>query len=332
MPKLSICIPTYNRASLLRATLRSVMLQTFVDYEVIVSDDASKEDIERVILEVNDPRIRFYQHRTNKGQVANSRFLQTVAKGEYVLFLDSDDLLLPECLQKAVHALDENPTRGGVVYMCVNYGENGFQSLSSMPAIKYADAQIYRENSEVRDFRSTSPSVCMYRRNTFDRIGGWDPELLAVHDWELYSRMIRQGGGMLYLREVLAIMRLHDNRVSNTSAMHWDFYHDVLIISSRPELRGGAFVEANAVMDQLLWDLRLKRKPWKTLRHAWKHGAWKSFAMLLPYEVLRRIIIKIGLIVKWRKPAISSAPTTPLARPFDQEATDVFWHNMTKEI
>jgi hypothetical protein len=142
--------------------------------------------------------------------------------------------------------------------------------------------------------------------------------------------MIRKGGGICYLHEVLAIMRLHDNRESNTSALHWDFYHDVLIISSRPETRGEASVEARAVMEQLLWDLRLKQLPWATLRHAWKYGAMKSFVTLLPYEITRRLLIKMAILARWRKRSDVPSPILPLGRPFDREATDVYWEDMAQ--
>ena len=338
MPKVSVCIPTYNRAALFRSTLRSVLCQSFTDFEIIVSDNASQEDIRGLIQETNDPRIRFYEQSNNLGAAANFLFLQTLPKGEYVLFLCSDDLLLPDCLEKAVRVLDLNPKRGGVVYMSAYYGINGFECLSDMPVLESADEADYLENREVREFNYAQPSFCLYRLEIFERLEGWDRELLALIDWEMYSRMVRKGGGVCFLREVLGVLRMHTQRHTDGEALRGDFYHDYLILSMRPEHRSESFpwlghlFKARAVMEQILWDLRLKRRPWATLRHASKYGAMKSFVVLLPYEIVRRILIKIGLIVKWRKSGISPAPTMPLARPFDQEATDIFWNNMTKEI
>jgi GT2 family glycosyltransferase len=308
-----------------------VLCQSFTDFEIIVSDNASEEDIGGVIQEAQDPRIRFYQQPRNLGPRGNGLFLQTLLRGEYFLSLCSDDLLLPDCLEKAVRTLDLNPTRGGVVYMAAHYGNNGFEFLSTMPSIEYADADIYRENRDVWAFTFTSPSLCLYRRTNFERVGGYDQELLAVGDWEIYSRMIRKGGGICYLHEVLAIMRLHDNRHSNTSALHWDFYHDVLILSRRPESRWAASFKAKVVMEQLLWDLRLRRPPWATLRHAWRYGALKSFLALLPYEITRRALIKIA--VAWRrlhKRAEGPSSISRAGAPFDREALDAFWKDMTQ--
>jgi GT2 family glycosyltransferase len=200
-----------------------------------------------------------------------------------------------------------------------------------MPALPNADADVYRKNREVMNFRFTSPSVCLYRRATFESLGGWDKELLAIIDWEMYSRMVRKGGGICYLHQVLAIMRMHNNRHSNTSAMHWDFFHDVLILSSRPGLRGGGLVEARAVMEQLLWDLRLRRRPWATLRHAWKYGAMKSFVLLLPFEIIRRILVKGTVLASWRRRGDVPSRISPLDTPFDRDAADAFWNKMVSE-
>ena len=330
MPKVSVCIPTYNRAALFRATLWSVLRQSLTDIEIIVSDNASEEDIRGVITEAADPRIRFYQQPRNLGPLGNGLFLQTLPQGEFVLFLMSDDLLLPDCLEKAARALDLNPTRGGVAYMAAHYGDKGFEFLSDMPPLAFADADIYRKNHQVRSFPFTSPSLCLYRGTTFHSVGGWDPELLAVGDCEMYSRMVRRGGGMVYLHEVLAIMRLHDNRHSNTSALHWDFYHDVLILSRRPEHRLSAVYEARVVMEQLLWDLRLRRSPLRTLRHAWKYGAIKSFLALLPYEFARRVLLKLDVAWRRHRGSGNRQAASPEREPFDRRALDAFWQDITR--
>jgi glycosyltransferase involved in cell wall biosynthesis len=336
-PKVSICIPTYNRIDLFRATLRSVLCQSFTDFEIIVSDNASQEDISRLIQETNDPRIRFYEQSKNLGAAANFFYLQTLPKGEYVLYLCSDDLLLPDCLEKAVRVLDLNPTRGGVVYMSAYYGRNGFECLSTMPSIPYADADIYRENREVREFNFSQPSFCLYRRATFESLGGWDRELLALIDWEMYSRMVRKGGGICYLKEVLGILRMHENRHTDGEALRGDFYHDYLILSLRQEHQSGTFLwlrhyyKARLVMEQVLWDIRLQRCPWATLRHSWRCKALKSFLMLLPYEVVRRFLIKFGPRKIMSKRTSKESEFTPLTNAFDREAVDILWNEMTSQ-
>src|SRR5438874_840899 len=133
MPKVSICIPTYNRRNMLRATLWSVLRQTYQDLEVIISDNASEEDIKAEVVAANDSRVHYFRQDNNIGAAANFRFLQTLPTGQYVLYLCSDDLLLPDCVEKAVSALEMQPHRGGAVYMAAHYSDKGFEYLSTMP-------------------------------------------------------------------------------------------------------------------------------------------------------------------------------------------------------
>lgn len=325
-PKVSVCIPNYNRRDMLRATLWSVLHQTYQDFEVIIGDDASEEDIEAEVVAAKDSRIRYFRQEKNLGPAANCLFLQTLARGDYVLFLMSDDLLLPECLAKAVGALELQPHRGGAVYMAAHYSEEGFQFLSNMPERDYATATEYVDDRAVRDFPFASPSLCLYRRVVFERVGGWNPSLLAVGDWELYARTIRYGGGVIFVHEVLAIMRLHGNRHSNTSALDWDFYHDVMLLSAQPEYQWGNAYRAMALVEQLLRDWRLKRSPRQTLEHAHKYKAFPRVLLCLPWEILRRLGLKLRFIVGCRTQArVAASIPSKLPGNADPEVLERFW-------
>lgn len=325
-PKVSVCIPIYNRRNMLRATLWSVLRQTYQDFEVIVSDNASEEDIEAEVVAMKDSRVRYIRQEKNIGGAANFCFLQALPRGDYVLFLCSDDLLLPDCLAKAVRALDSQPHRGGVVYMAAHYSEEGFQFLSNMPDRDYAAASEYVDDCAVKNFRFASPSLCLYRRITFERLGGWNPSLLAALDWELYSRMIRCGGGLIFLHDVLAIMRLHEDRMSNTSALHWGFYHDLMLLSAQPEHQWGGAFRAMAVMDQLLWDWRLKRSPRRTLEHARNTKVFPRVLWHLPWEILRRTVLKLRKIFGRSTQDHIAGPTSfKLHGNCDREGLERFW-------
>lgn len=325
-PKVSVCIPTYNRRFMFRATLWSLLRQTYQDFEVIISDNASEEDIEAEVIAANDPRVRYFRQQSNKGAAANGLFLQTLASGDYVLFLCSDDLLLPDCLNRAVGALESQPHRGGVVYMAAHYSEKGFQFLSIMPDRNYAAATEYMDDRAVRDFSFASPSLCLYRRAVFERLGGWHPSLLAVSDWELYSRMVRYGGGVVFHHEVLAIMRLHGNRESNTNALRWDFFHDVMLLSSQPEHQWGNAYRAMALVDQLLWDWRLKRTPRRTLEHAHNMKAFPGVLLYLPWEILRRLGLKLRFIFGRRTPAnVPALASCKLPGNVNPDELENFW-------
>ena len=107
MPKVSVIIPTYNRSSLVKEAVESVLAQTFNDLEIIVVDDGSTDDTRSVIEVVGDPKIKYY-YKENAG-VSNARnFGIEHAKGQYIAFLDSDDCWPKDFLKLLVGKLEKD--------------------------------------------------------------------------------------------------------------------------------------------------------------------------------------------------------------------------------
>ena len=88
----SIIIPTYNRASLIKETINSVLLQDYPNFEIIIVDDGSTDDTENIVKSIEDSRINYHK-KTNAERGAARNFGIKLAKGEYITFLDSDDIL-----------------------------------------------------------------------------------------------------------------------------------------------------------------------------------------------------------------------------------------------
>jgi glycosyltransferase involved in cell wall biosynthesis len=116
--KVTIGIPTYNRAALLRETLDSVLSQTRTDFRVVVSDNASDDDTSAVVESFQDSRIQYVRHRENVGMVANLNHLIGLATTDYLLLLPDDDVLYPEYLSTVVKILEESRTAGVVHTVC----------------------------------------------------------------------------------------------------------------------------------------------------------------------------------------------------------------------
>jgi glycosyltransferase involved in cell wall biosynthesis len=108
-PKVSVVIPTYNRSELLRRTLQSVLDQTFTDFEVIVSDNASTDDTAEVMASFDDPRVQYTRLPENIGMLGNLTRCFRLGDAPYVMLLHSDDLIRPGLLAAAVPVLDEHP-------------------------------------------------------------------------------------------------------------------------------------------------------------------------------------------------------------------------------
>ena len=115
IPKVSVIIATYNRATLLPRAVNSVLDQTYSDFELIIVDDCSLDDTQEVIRTFTDPRIRIIQHGANRGAAATRNTGIAHARGEYITFLDDDDECTPNRLADQVSVLDTN-TDVGMVY------------------------------------------------------------------------------------------------------------------------------------------------------------------------------------------------------------------------
>jgi glycosyltransferase involved in cell wall biosynthesis len=111
-PKVSVCIPAYNSEGWTSKTMRSVLDQTYEDFELIVVDDASKDGTLDEIRAFDDPRIRLYTNPRNLGHTGNWNRTLNLARGPFIKFLNCDDILYPDCLQAMVDLLDSNPSVG----------------------------------------------------------------------------------------------------------------------------------------------------------------------------------------------------------------------------
>jgi glycosyltransferase involved in cell wall biosynthesis len=113
-PRVTVCMPTRNRAGWLAQSMRSVLAQTYEDFVVVVSDNASEDDTPAVVAGFDDPRIRYIRLDEDVGLVGNHNQLLARVDTEYVLILPDDDLAYPDLLETTVAVLDAHPQAGMV--------------------------------------------------------------------------------------------------------------------------------------------------------------------------------------------------------------------------
>ncbi|TLY35205.1 MAG: glycosyltransferase family 2 protein, partial [Nitrospirae bacterium] len=104
-PTMSVCIPTRNRMEMLREAIESVLVQTFDDFELIISDNASTDRTEDVVGAFHDGRIRYVKLERDVGAIGNFNHCLGMARGRYVCILNDDDWMLPENLLQKARAL-----------------------------------------------------------------------------------------------------------------------------------------------------------------------------------------------------------------------------------
>jgi glycosyltransferase involved in cell wall biosynthesis len=191
-PAVSVIIPTYNRSHVLGRAVRSVLSQTYQDFELIVVDDGSSDATVEVVSGFADPRIRCLRHEKNRGAAAARNSGIKAARGEYIAFLDSDDEWLPEKLQKQVEALAKLPSRVGMVYTDLwKIGDDGVRKYWRASRILPEDGLVYDHLLADRLTGISLPSVVV-RKECFTEVGIFDEEFPRLIDRELFMRLSKR--------------------------------------------------------------------------------------------------------------------------------------------
>jgi glycosyltransferase involved in cell wall biosynthesis len=213
-PEVSVVLPTYNRPQYLRAAIDSVFAQTFTDWELIVADDGSEgETAAYVATLANSPRTSVLRlaHSGNPGAVRNAAC--RTARGEYIAFLDSDDVWLPEKLALQVASLRSHPLRGWshtAFAMIDQSGELPCGARSRWwPAV---EGRILERLIKMEPVIAMSSLIV--RRPLLEQVGGFDLKLRMCEDYDLFLRLagLTEIDG---IRETLLHKRRHAENYSD---------------------------------------------------------------------------------------------------------------------
>lgn len=187
----TIVIPNYNKGEFLRHSLDSVLRQTVNDWEAIVVDDASMDDSWRIAREYaeKDARIVAIRNDVNMGGCYCRNRGAKLAHGKYLIFLDSDDWLVNDCLEMRMHEFEKDDNRdiGMLIFemMTTEDGQHGrLWTLGN------------RQKALISFLRHSMPWTIMmpiWRREAFERVGGFDESFPRLQDVELHTRALLQG-------------------------------------------------------------------------------------------------------------------------------------------
>lgn len=210
MPKVSVIIPTQNRAAFLRAAVQSVLNQTFQDFEIIVVDDASQDQTAEVVRSLADPRIRYLHHETKKGQGVTRNDGIQLASGEYVALLDDDDEWLPQKLGKQVLLLDSSSNKVGLIYTGF-YRVDGSSRRVIDELIPERRGYVFAELC-LGNWIGTCSTVLL-RRLCFEKTGRFDEALASGADYDMWIRVSKEFE-VDCIGEPLVLYTVHGNRIS----------------------------------------------------------------------------------------------------------------------
>jgi glycosyltransferase involved in cell wall biosynthesis len=292
-PKFSVAIPAYNHANFLAEAIGSVLEQTVDDFEIIVSDDCSKVDLSAVTRSFSDSRIRYSRSAQALGATGNHARAVSLARGTYVLCLNHDDKLLPNCLAVAGETLEARSTAAAVYFPATYLEGIELCGAERMPVIDFADSSTLAANPWLEQFHGTSPSCCLFRRQNFERIGGYRLSLRFAYDWDLYIRLIRQGGGVVFLKEILSIYRRHSEQMVATRPL--DGLRDILDLWDLPEYRHWTSAEiSELVMSCLGIAIRAHISPLSVITEINQRHLWLRLFPGLAGAITRRLTGRHG--------------------------------------
>lgn len=205
MPAVSVITPTHNRPAYLRQTIESVLAQSFADFEHIIVDDGSAGETRAVVEGFDDARIR-YVYQENAGRSAARNRGLALATGEYVAFLDDDDLFLPDKLAVQVAFLEAQPAVGLVGSFTQFVGEDG--SLLGLRETWHKGSTL-----TLLDCLYASPlATCsvLLRRSWLAALDHWfDPAMQRAEDKDFWARLLLAGCQVRWTEDVVAAYRQH---------------------------------------------------------------------------------------------------------------------------
>jgi glycosyltransferase involved in cell wall biosynthesis len=218
----SVVIPCYNQAHFLSETIESVLCQSYTNFEVVVVDDGSPDNASEVASRYAGAGVRLIRQENQGRAAARNRGLDET-QGEYVVFLDSDDRLLPEALQAGVKELEAHPACALVFGRIRAFGPDRSSLGSALPPYMMTDPHLYMITDPygalLRGNLSFTPGAAMFRRSVFDSVGGFDPSasLRGAEDYHLYLRVASEFP-IHHHYELVVEYREHEAGVSRDSA------------------------------------------------------------------------------------------------------------------
>jgi glycosyltransferase involved in cell wall biosynthesis len=284
MPKVSIVIPAYNAMNYLPDTVESVFQQTFDNYEVIIVNDGSQDNIESWFAQLNHPKVRLItQENQGLSGARNTGILN--AQGEYVALLDADDLWAPTKLEKQVELLNQSPEVGLIYTWMALIDENGLPTGRMFSAED--EGNVWEKLLEFNVVGCGS--VPLIRRSCFDKVGLFDRNLRSyVEDWDLWLRMAPHYDFKV-VKEALVFYR----QLSSSASKNW---------------------EAMAISYQIVLDKNFKDVPKE--RQYLKARSNGFINLYLAWKPLQGLTPQPKIAAEYRKKAIRQHPKIMLTQEF----------------
>ncbi len=284
MPVVSVIIPTCNRPESLKVAIKSVLVQTFGDLELIVVNDCGENDLGALISGMNDNRIKYLAHETNRGPSAARNTGIKAARGKYIACLDDDDIYYPGHLQTLVDFLETSEYK-------IAYADT-FRTLQVLEkgacVTKRKDLFSFDYDPDRILIDNLMPPVCLlYEKSILEETGLFDESIRFGEDWDFCIRMsLKYPFG--HVREVTSEYRWRLDGSNATSSGQMGFV----------EARERIYKKYESVAAGRPGILEMQRKTLKSERRQAEKGNWAKKEKLKVYVI--KIIGLRGLDILYR--------------------------------
>ena len=242
LPNVSVCIPAYRGEKFLAETMRSILDQTYSDFELVVLDNASPDDTGNIARSLGDPRVRVVTNDETIPAPDNWRRAVELCCAPLVKLVCADDLLHPRCLELQVAAMEADPglalvaSRRHMIDECsrILAPSRGLTGLIGV----YSNVEVARRVVRSGVNPIGEPGGVMFRAADYAAVGGWSPLRPFTMDLDLWMRLLRCGE-FLGLPEVLAAFRIGTQSMSiaNENGMDRDQKAVIAGLVASPELK-----------------------------------------------------------------------------------------------
>lgn len=306
-PAVSIIIPSYNTAQYISETLDSVLAQTFTDYEIIVVNDGAPDTDElKKVLEKYYDKIIFVDKFENTGTSPTRNFAVTLTRGDFLCFLDADDIWQTTFLQELYDFLHQNDF--DMVYADAELFGVGYRVGESFLDYNPPQGEVTRRML-IEGKCIILPSGSLIKKSEFEKTSGFDPKVLRTEDFDLWMRMIFQGTRIGFLRKILFKFRIRPGSGSGDSLQRiercmivWQILQKKLKFTDEENV----IVERNIALEHAGL-LRAKgrkfinEKNWSEAKKMFREARTKAFDLGLPLKhklKLSAVIILLSLSPK----------------------------------
>lgn len=217
IPKVSVIIPTYNRAHLIGRAIKSVLNQTYQDFEIIVVDDGSTDSTEEVIKEFQkkDKRIKYVKHKKNKGEGAARNTGIKISKSPFIAFQDSDDESFPQRLEKQIKVFENESQKIGIVYSdMILIDKEEKKHYFKSPEFTPKDQFIYKKALDY-GILNIGIGTSLVRKSCFEVAGFFDDKIPYFVDAEFFIRLSKYFYFYHISEPLINFCRLDYDRVEN---------------------------------------------------------------------------------------------------------------------